>query len=103
MILVASSSGCRTSELRITLPHGFRGEVFLACETESSDSTSATVDAGDSATLVTCPTKRSRIDAIQDGHTKLVDDVQWNRTGDGILTGIRFLVHQINAVSAQTS
>ena len=92
LVLVASSFGCSSSELRITVPDGYRGEIHLACNSISSKSAVGSVDVGGNGSLANCPAKRTRVYVSQEGQTTPVNDVQWNRTGDGILTGIRFKV-----------
>jgi hypothetical protein len=92
LIVVAPIFGCRYSEVRITVPHGYRGTVLLSCQTESEINVSAAVDDLGNGSLATCPTKRTHIYVIQDGRTTAVDDAQWNKTGDGHLTGVRIAI-----------
>lgn len=92
LLLVAPIFGCRYSEVRVTVPHGYRGQVLLECQTESETSVSSSVDDVGNGSLQTCPTRRAHVYIIQDGQTTAVGDVQWNKTGDGHLTGIRFSV-----------
>jgi hypothetical protein len=93
LIVVAPIFGCRYSEVRVTVPHGYQGEVFLSCQTESNTSVSANVDAVGSGSLPSCPTNRTHVYVVRDGQATLVNDVRWNTTGDGHLTGIRFAIH----------
>jgi hypothetical protein len=90
--LVLPTFGCRTSEVRVTVPHGFHGDVLLSCQTESDVSTSTMIDGSGAGTLPSCPTRHSRVYVVQDGQTAVVENVEWNRTGDGLLTGIHFVV-----------
>jgi hypothetical protein len=92
LILAAPIFGCRYSEVRVTVPHGYRGQVILSCEAVSDSSTTGSVGISGSGSLPTCPSSRARVYVVQDGQATAVSDVQWNRTGDGRLTGIRFSV-----------
>lgn len=87
---VAPVSGC-SKNAKVQLPDGFQGQVRLTC---SDAPLHAGVVAHDGTGTLVCGNKQESFDVMRHGQSVAVTNLQWQQTGDGYVTGVRFTVPQ---------
>jgi 3-deoxy-D-arabino-heptulosonate 7-phosphate (DAHP) synthase len=84
--------GCKQSA-RIELPVGYTGAVSIVCDAIGDASTQISIDANGSAEAHTCPAKGASFVILRDGKPVTTEGpIEWQTTGDGIVTAIHFEV-----------
>jgi hypothetical protein len=78
------------ARIEITVPHGYKGVVRVECDAIGHESMALTVDQFGNGLAASCPDKGATVFLVRDGHTSQVGKADWNRTGDGIVTGFAF-------------
>ena len=86
--------GCgRRPMMRVIVPQDFHGAVFLSCSSFGENDRTISVGMDGHLDHVTCPNSTSRVVILRNG--KLVASeggIGWERTGDRIPVGLRFIV-----------
>jgi hypothetical protein len=88
LILVLSSCLRRAPSVHVQNPHGFKGEANISCVSTADKRVTIQIDANGMA-AAPCPLRESPVFIDEDGKSTEADNVEWLKTGDGIVVGMK--------------
>jgi hypothetical protein len=94
LLLILSPLSCfrKSTPVHVHNPHGFKGEADIACTSYADKAVAIELDADGRAIAPTCPSSESAVFIDEDGTFAKVDTIQWIKTGDGIVVGMKLKV-----------
>jgi hypothetical protein len=86
--------GCaRKPTMKVIVPGNFHGNVSLLCTSFGDADHTVVVGSDGRLDNVACPTSTSRVEIQRSGKAiSSKDGIDWQRTGDDIPVGVRFVV-----------
>ena len=95
-LLVAETLGfgcARKPAMKVIVPENFHGTVSLTCTSFGEANHTVTVGSDGRLDNVACPTSTSHVEIQRGGRPiSSKDGIDWQRTGDDIPVGVRFVV-----------
>ena len=85
--------GCRKKSFTVEVAHGFTGYVHIFCgPTQGFLSQPVRVNSLGGGDATSCPGSDAKVTVLRDGKTVTATAVTWERSGDGMPTGVSFNV-----------